>query len=142
MSDSPAFHTASLTSNTLSYIDSFSTLPTPPTSYTTVIGLHGIGFNSAAWTPIVDELALDPTTPIRFIAYNQRDYRGSSPKVAAELPGAVDVTEVYLNDLLEFIEFVVKELKVPGVPSSGSSAAGGITLLVSAFFFNFSPTRR
>ncbi|KAL8281163.1 hypothetical protein RQP46_006521 [Phenoliferia psychrophenolica] len=122
----PNFHLAKLSSSELSYLDSWDRVAVAdrPAVYTTVVGLHGIGFNAAAWTPLL--AALPPT--LRFVAYNQRSYKGSSPRVEIKEPGGVDAMKIYLNDLLEFIEFVASDLKVPAVPAA--AGPGGITVLV------------
>ncbi|GAA5974058.1 hypothetical protein JCM11641_008237 [Rhodosporidiobolus odoratus] len=106
----------------LSYIDSWSSLAPSerPTTCTTLVGVHGVGFNSAVWTPLLP--SLPPS--IRFIAYNQRSYTGSSPALQAEVEGGVDVTAAYLEDLIGFLEFLVREEGV-----KGKNEGGGIALL-------------
>jgi pimeloyl-ACP methyl ester carboxylesterase len=147
------YRTAQITPEThLAYIDSWHDRELPlPTRYTTIVALHGVGFNSSAlysycnltyqilttlssfspfrytsavWTPLLP--SLPPS--IRFLAYNQRSYAGSSPAFEAKPVGGTDATAAYLGDLLAFIKFAAEELGVPGVDDA--SGAGGISLLV------------
>ncbi|GAA5831400.1 hypothetical protein JCM11251_004013 [Rhodosporidiobolus azoricus] len=105
----------------LAYIDSYATISEAdrPREYTTVIGLHGVGFNSAVWTPVLPHLP----TSLRFLAYNQRSYTGSSPAFESQEEGGIDATAAYLADLMEFVKFAVDELGVETVEE------GGIVLL-------------
>ncbi|GAA6035252.1 hypothetical protein JCM8097_008784 [Rhodosporidiobolus ruineniae] len=101
----------------LAYIDSFSALEPEqrPKEYTTLIGLHGVGFNSAVWTPLLPHLP----PSIRFLAYNQRSYASSSPAFNAKELGGVDATAQYLGDLMEFLRFAVEELGVKAKDEGG-----------------------
>ncbi|ORY54860.1 Alpha/Beta hydrolase protein [Leucosporidium creatinivorum] len=122
----PAFKKAEISPGVhVSYIDSWADKPAAelPSSYTTIIGLHGVGFNSAIWTPLLPHLPAST----RFIAYNQRSYTGSSPAYQSEKEGGTDATAAYLGDLLAFLEWVVAEVKLPGVDDATSE--GGIVLL-------------
>lgn len=147
---------AQLTEDThVAYIDSWGTKPAAelPERYTTLIALHGVGFNSgtsrhllhlttrtytkltfsalipqpptAVWTPLLPHLP----SSTRFLAYNQRSYTGSSPAFESKKEGGTDATAAYLGDLLNFIEFAVEELKVPAIDDA--TGKGGIALLVS-----------
>lgn len=77
---------------------------------------------AAVWTPLLSSIP----DSIRFIAFNQRSYAGSSPAFQSTLPGGTDATEAYRQDLLDFLAFAGRELALPAVESS----SGGITLLV------------
>lgn len=78
------------------------------------------------WTPLLPSL---PSSTTRFLAYNQRGYKESSPAFKSEKEGGTDATAAYLGDLLDFIRFAVDELKLAGVDDE--SGQGGIVLLVS-----------
>ncbi|EGU13170.1 Proteophosphoglycan ppg4 [Rhodotorula toruloides ATCC 204091] len=110
---------------TLAYVDSWHgrAKEDMPERYTTVVGLHGVGFNSAVWTPLLPALP----SSIRFLAYNQRSYAQSSPAFDAKQPGGTDATATYLCDLMEFLRFAVEELGVQGVDEE--THEGGIVLL-------------
>ncbi|GAA5853451.1 hypothetical protein JCM8547_002462 [Rhodosporidiobolus lusitaniae] len=110
--------TAQLSSGAqLAYTDSWSSLPASerPNEFTTIFALHGVGFNSAVWTPI---LPLLPPS-IRFIAYNQRSYKGSSQAVEIKEPGGVDAAAQYFVDMLDMFEFCVEELGAKKVEEGG-----------------------
>ncbi|GAA6022948.1 hypothetical protein JCM10207_007726 [Rhodosporidiobolus poonsookiae] len=121
----PPLHTAHLPNGLhLAYLDSFDLLHPDerPEEYTTVVGLHGVGFNSAVWTPLLPHLP----PSIRFLAYNQRSYAGSSPAFSPTQPGGVDAMAAYVGDLMQFVGFAVQEL---GVREKKDGGEGGIVLL-------------
>jgi len=94
-------------------------------SYTTIIALHGTGFNSNIWTPWLPHLPPD----IRLIVLNRRGYAGSSPLHQSRKMLPCD-TESYGRDVFDvfaFIKFVADILDVP--QSSVAGNAGGIVLL-------------
>ncbi|BGP45015.1 hypothetical protein JCM10450v2_000830 [Rhodotorula kratochvilovae] len=109
----------------LAYIDSWHGTPVEdrPAHYSTWIGVHGVGFNSAVWTPLLPALPAN----VRFLAYNQRSYAQSSPAFDAKEPGGVDATARYLCDLMGFVRFAVEELGVPGVDEQ--THEGGVMLM-------------
>ncbi|BGP05039.1 hypothetical protein JCM10049v2_000843 [Rhodotorula toruloides] len=122
----PEFQQARISDDlTLAYVDSWHGRAKGdlPERYTTVVGLHGVGFNSAVWTPLLPALP----SSIRFLAYNQRSYARSSPAFDATQPGGTDATATYLCDLMEFLRFAVDELGVQGVDEE--THEGGIVLL-------------
>ncbi|GAA6007207.1 hypothetical protein JCM11491_003044 [Sporobolomyces phaffii] len=92
----------------LSYIDSFSLVKPEqqPGKYTTILGIHGVGFNSSVFSPLIPHLP--PNT--RFLAYNQRSYSGSSSAFRSQAKGGVDATAAYLEDFLAFLAWSVREL--------------------------------
>ncbi|GAA5896603.1 alpha/beta fold hydrolase [Sporobolomyces salmoneus] len=105
----PDFETAQVSPDLqLAYLDSFSLLEPSerPEKYTTILAIHGVGFNSAIFSPLIPHLP--PKT--RLIAYNQRSYRGSSPAFESKEKGGVDATARYLEDFLGFLEWSTKEL--------------------------------
>ncbi|GAA6059073.1 hypothetical protein JCM10212_002044 [Sporobolomyces blumeae] len=109
----------------LSYFDSWADHDPKrerPERYTTLVALHGVGFNGAVFSPLIPYL---PET-IRLVAYNQRSYAGSSPAFASKTPGAVDATAAYLIDLVAFLKWTTDELDVP---KKGPDGQGGIVLL-------------
>ena len=79
----------------------------------------------AAWNPVLPYLPPN----VRFLAYNQRSYAGSSEAFVGQEDGGIDVTAAYLNDLLGFMGFAVDRLGVAGI---GSDGKGGVALLVSS----------
>ncbi|GAA5877031.1 hypothetical protein JCM8547_007497 [Rhodosporidiobolus lusitaniae] len=100
--------TVTLPSGTqLAYTDSWHDHPRSkrPREFTTIISLHGVAFNSVAFEPLIPHLP----SSIRLIAYNQRDYKESSPAFEPKEPGGVDATAQYVVDLAEFFKFVVEE---------------------------------
>ncbi|GAA5853499.1 hypothetical protein JCM8547_002479 [Rhodosporidiobolus lusitaniae] len=114
--------TATLPSGTnLAYTDSWSALAPAdrPSKFTTLVALHGVGFNSAVWTPLLASLP----PHLRLIAYNQRSYTGSLAAFEGKEAGGVDATAQYLVDLMEFLGFVVEEL------GAKEKEAGGVVLL-------------
>ncbi|BGP21901.1 hypothetical protein Rt10032_c01g0600 [Rhodotorula toruloides] len=122
----PAFKQARISDDlTLAYVDSWHARAKEdlPERYKTVVGLHGVGFNSAVWTPLLPALP----SSIRFLAYNQRSYAQSSPAFNAKQPGGTDATATYLCDLMEFLRFAVEELGVQGMDEQ--THEGGIVLL-------------
>jgi hypothetical protein len=72
------------------------------------------------WTPLLP--FLPPT--LRFVAYNQRGYTGSSPAFDIKREGGVDAAGAYLSDAMEFFRFAVEELGAKTVEE------GGVVLLV------------
>ncbi|GAA5922235.1 alpha/beta fold hydrolase [Sporobolomyces koalae] len=107
----------------LSYIDSFSLLKPherPPT-YQTILAVHGVGFNSAIFSPLIPHLS----STTRFIAYNQRSCTGSSPAYESRAKGGTDVTARYLKDMLEFLEWCIECLELPRKTEAG----GGVVVL-------------
>ncbi|GJN91865.1 hypothetical protein Rhopal_004890-T1 [Rhodotorula paludigena] len=122
----PDFHVASVASGCdLAYIDSWHGRPASelPTSYTTLIGIHGVGFNSAVWTPLLPSLP----TSVRFLAYNQRSYAQSSPAFEVKEGGGVDATAQYLCDLMDFVQWAIDTLHLPALDEQ--SQEGGIVLM-------------
>ncbi|GAA5964374.1 hypothetical protein JCM21900_001432 [Sporobolomyces salmonicolor] len=118
-------HTAHISTELeLAYIDSWSDRAKAdlPKRYLTIVGLHGVGFNSAIWNPLIPSLPSD----VRFLAYNQRSYTGSSPAFPAKAPGGTDATAQYLVDLMEFVNWAVEQLELPKVEGEGQ---GGVVLL-------------
>ncbi|KAM0792655.1 hypothetical protein ACM66B_002436 [Microbotryomycetes sp. NB124-2] len=109
----------------VSYIDTWSNRQETPTSYTTVIGLHGTGYNSNAWLKPFD--FTKSSDSVRFIAYNQRSYAGSTDGFDIKQPAGVDATAAYLEDLVHFVNWSVDELKLPS--HDKKSGRGGIVLL-------------
>ncbi|GAA5890942.1 hypothetical protein JCM6882_008862 [Rhodosporidiobolus microsporus] len=105
----------------VAYFDSFASLAESdrPKEYTTVIGLHGTGFNSVGWAPIIPHLP----PSIRFLAFNQRSYAGSSPAFETKQPGAVDATAQYVVDTMEFFNYAVEEL------GAKKKEEGGVVLM-------------
>ncbi|EJT96891.1 hypothetical protein DACRYDRAFT_119714 [Dacryopinax primogenitus] len=100
---------------------------TSQTPYTTIIALHGIGFNSNIWSPWLPHLPQD----IRLIALNRRGFGGSSGLHQPQ-ERLVDGTNTesygrYLLDLLAFVKYAVKVLKLPGKDTK--TGKGGIVLL-------------
>lgn len=75
--------------------------------------------SQAVWSPILPYLPAD----VRFLAYNQRSYAGSSPAFVAQKAGGTDATAAYLLDLLDFLTFVVRDL------GCQEAKRGGIVLL-------------
>ncbi|KZT58715.1 alpha/beta-hydrolase [Calocera cornea HHB12733] len=92
--------------------------------YTTIIALHGTGFNSEIWNPWLQHIPTD----VRLIAFNRRGFAGSSPvhQSTEVLPSNPEAYGRYVLDLLAFIKFVVEVLRVPSKSENGS---GGIALL-------------
>lgn len=77
-------------------------------------------FVADVWTPLLPFLP----TNVRFVAYNQRGYTGSSPAFEIKEEGGVDAAGAYLSDTMEFFRFVVDELGAKKVED------GGVVLLV------------
>ncbi|GAA5876998.1 hypothetical protein JCM8547_007489 [Rhodosporidiobolus lusitaniae] len=105
----------------LAYLDSWSSLPSAerPRNFTTLVALHGTAHNSTVWEPLLP--FLPPS--IRLIAYNQRDYKGSSPAFEPKESGGVDATAQYVVDLAKFLKFVVEE------KGARKKEEGGVVLL-------------
>ncbi len=76
-----------------------------------------------AWAPVLSHLP----PHVRFLAYNQRSYEGSSEAVGVQKEGGTDATAAYLQDLLGVVDFAVEQLGVPGI---GADGKGGVALLV------------
>ncbi|KZO93880.1 alpha/beta-hydrolase [Calocera viscosa TUFC12733] len=109
----------------LHYFDNSPSTPSAP--YTTVILVHGNGFNSHIWVPSLPHLP--PNT--RVLAFNRRGYTGSSPPHAStqQLPGNVEAFGRYVVDLLGFLKYAVEVLGVHPAPSEGQGKKGGIVLV-------------
>ncbi|KZO91055.1 alpha/beta-hydrolase [Calocera viscosa TUFC12733] len=91
--------------------------------YTTLIVVHGNGYNGSIWTPWA------PTLPkhIRLIAYNRRGYEDSSPIYNPPSPVPGQVAGRGILDVLGMIKHCVEVLKVPAKdPATGK---GGIALM-------------
>ncbi|KZO93874.1 alpha/beta-hydrolase [Calocera viscosa TUFC12733] len=73
--------------------------------YTTIIALHGAGFNSNIWTPWIPYLPSE----YRVIAVNRRGYAGSSSvhKSQNRMPSDTEAFGRHFLDKLAFIKFVV-----------------------------------
>ncbi|KAK4046882.1 hypothetical protein OIV83_005778 [Microbotryomycetes sp. JL201] len=108
----------------VSYIDTWAD-HNPTKAYTTIIGLHGTGYNSNAWLKPFEFTKTSDS--VRFIAYNQRSYAGSTPQFDIKEPAGVDATGAYLEDLVRFIAWTVDELKLP--PYDVETGRGGLILL-------------
>ncbi|KZT58711.1 hypothetical protein CALCODRAFT_232268 [Calocera cornea HHB12733] len=106
----------------LYYLDSH---PVPPEGpYTTLVAVHGTGFNSRIWLPLLPHLP--PHT--RLLAFNRRGYAGSSPPHVSASPGAGN-TEGFgrqVLDLAAFVRFAVEGLGVPA--AAQGEGKGGIVL--------------
>ncbi|KZO93876.1 hypothetical protein CALVIDRAFT_556671 [Calocera viscosa TUFC12733] len=96
----------------------------PSERYTTIVALHGAGFNDNIWLPWISHLPSD----VRLIAINRRGFSGSSAthQSCEILPNDTEAFGRYTVDLFAFIKFVVETLKVPDHKTDGS---GGIVLL-------------
>ncbi len=79
---------------------------------------------AGVWAPVLPHLPAN----VRFLAYNQRSYEGSSEAFGVQKEGGTDATAAYLQDLLGFVDFAVEQLGVPGI---GADGKGGVALLVS-----------
>ncbi|BGP12987.1 hypothetical protein JCM10213v2_000904 [Rhodosporidiobolus nylandii] len=108
----------------LSYLDSWASLEPSarPGRHTTLVCLHGVGFNSAIWQPLLPSL----TPSIRLLAYNQRSYADSSPAFPIRENGGVDAAAAYLVDLMRFLDFAVRELGIK------EKEEGGVVLMPAA----------
>ncbi|KAK4050023.1 hypothetical protein OIO90_005213 [Microbotryomycetes sp. JL221] len=112
----------------VSYIDTWSDHSTATSNndpYTTVIGLHGTGYNSHAWLEPFSFTRSSKT--VRFLAYNQRSYEGSSPAFNIKAEAGVDATAAYVEDLINFVDWAVQEFNLPRFDRQ--SGKGGIVLL-------------
>ncbi|GAA5986404.1 hypothetical protein JCM5350_002909 [Sporobolomyces pararoseus] len=114
----PRLETAQIRSTLkLAYIDSFSLLQPEerPKKYTTLLAIHGVGFNSAVFSTLIPHLPSNT----RLLAYNQRSYRGSSPAFKGKEQGGSDTTARYLEDFLEFVQWCVRELGLTSKEQGG-----------------------
>ncbi|GAA5962073.1 hypothetical protein JCM3765_005512 [Sporobolomyces pararoseus] len=114
----PKLETARISSTLeLAYIDSFSQLQPEerPKKYTTILAIHGVGFNSAVFSPLIPHLPSN----VRLLAYNQRSYRGSSPAFRGKEKGGSDTTARYLEDFLEFVDWSVRNLNLTSKEDGG-----------------------
>ena len=94
----------------------------------TVLALHGIAFNSNVWHPLIKA----KPDNVRFIAYNQRGYKGSSEALkSGTTAGSMDVTFQLFLDMLYFMKFCVDELGVEPVTQQDGHNTGGISLMAS-----------
>ncbi|KZT58717.1 alpha/beta-hydrolase [Calocera cornea HHB12733] len=94
--------------------------------YTTIVAVHGAGFNANIWAPWVKYLPHN----VRLIGINRRGFSGSSHIHNQTHDPAINHTVScarYILDLFAFIKFLVESLKVPEYDSS--RGAGGIVLL-------------
>ncbi|KZO93878.1 hypothetical protein CALVIDRAFT_600361 [Calocera viscosa TUFC12733] len=107
------------------HLQYFDTSPSPPSApYTTVILVHGTGFNSHIWVPSLPRLPRNT----RMLAFNRR---GSSPPHASaqQQPGNVEAFGRYVIDLLGFLKYAVEVLGVPPASSEGQGRKGSIVLV-------------
>ncbi|KZT58710.1 alpha/beta-hydrolase [Calocera cornea HHB12733] len=110
------------------HLQYFDTSPKPPSgAYTTLILVHGTGFNSRIWYPCLPHLP----PSMRVLAFNRRGYTGSSPAHESSDPQPMDVEAFgrYVLDLLGFMRYAVDVLRVPPTPREGEVNKGGIVLL-------------
>ncbi|KZT62449.1 alpha/beta-hydrolase [Calocera cornea HHB12733] len=91
--------------------------------YTTLIVVHGNGYNGSIWSPWAPTLPED----IRLIAYNRRGYGGSSPIYNPPNPVPGQVAGRGILDVMGMVKHCVEVLKVPAKdPATGK---GGIALM-------------
>ncbi|KAF9523744.1 hypothetical protein CPB83DRAFT_886742 [Crepidotus variabilis] len=103
-------------------------------NYTTLILVHGCGFNARTFETLHDHAA---TFNLRTIAFQRRDYPGSTPFTDDEITEIQQGSEEYLsktqNMMIDFIRYVVEKLSIPAIwKLSGQEAGkldGGIALL-------------
>jgi len=108
----------------LHYLDSHPS--PPPVPYTTVIAVHGTGFNSRIWLPLLPHLPPN----LRLLAFNRRGHAGSSAvhESKEQTSGNVEAFGRYVLDLVGFLRFAVEQLGVPATDEA-EEGKGGIVLL-------------
>ncbi|EJT96884.1 hypothetical protein DACRYDRAFT_112225 [Dacryopinax primogenitus] len=107
----------------LRYLDSHPLPPQEP--YTTIIAVHGTGYNSRIWLPLLPHLP----PSVRLLAFNRRGHFGSCAPYVSSRPGSgnVDGFGRHVLDLAGFVRFAVEVLGV--TPARKEGRKGGVVLL-------------
>lgn len=135
------------------YIDSGT--PSGSETYTTLVCVHGYTYNARESSPPL--ILRSPTTHhpwlsieifsrllplaqshnLRVIAFNRRDYAGSTPFSSAELAAItradgsehVDFLRARGLEVARFLLWVIREKKIPQASADADGARGGLALL-------------
>ncbi|KAK9462319.1 Alpha/Beta hydrolase protein [Lipomyces oligophaga] len=115
----------------LAYYDSGT--PSVPI-YDTIIFCHGVSYNGNAFTPL---FPFADSLGVRLISYNQRGYAHSTSLTDAQAalsPGdSLAQTFLFVQDLLDFIDYILSTLSLPRKPIIlGWSKGTYLTLAIAA----------
>ncbi|KAI5117099.1 hypothetical protein M0805_009726 [Coniferiporia weirii] len=118
------------------YIDSGA--PSGSETYTTLVCVHGLTYNAQNFSRL---LPLAQRHNLRVIAFNRRDYAGSTPFSPAEL-STISGTDTSVHDdflrargleVARFLLWVIQEKQIPRASADADGAQGGLALLGWSF---------
>ncbi|KAF9072192.1 Alpha/Beta hydrolase protein [Rhodocollybia butyracea] len=128
METSPASSKTQSISNGVVFSFTDSGAPPNSTDYTTVLLLHGAGFNGYIFNKLH---SYAHSFNLRTIALNRRDYAGSTPLTSAELVAMSSGQKSFLDDLraelVEFLKEFIEKERIPPIALDKNS--GGLAIV-------------